>query len=1007
MKSLVAIIALLPASLLFGETFNTPNKVMESFEEGIPEGMVATGRTLSLDFDRMKHGEQSLQWDWRGNDSIVFDTPIGFRRQRALVEGHANLEHTDPMTGDVFEPARGFFMWVYNSEASPQRLRIEFGRGETVDCWFDFNLNFKGWRTIAINYDRGNMVGAAREDMTRMTINAPNTGMGTLYFDNIGLSVPMNPRTVGPNPQLPEIDNHPRLVAQYPHLLYEYSKYTPSFNLEPLSQVTISEFRQLEERAKFIWFEKPVKVDMVKLRKKYGKFEIRREGGSIFGRPLANKNTVLEYFSERGLAKAEALKEFLDWRHAYGGTLISLARAWNSIHDESKKAELAEMFINLFDYGQDQGFAPGAGLGWIHHYSYIIREYAPALLLMRPVLAETGRLDLAIETSKWFNSFGQVYREDLVYGWKGRKAANADELQGILTQRLVCALLMEDTPEKARDIKHFSSYFSNVATAYSNALDETYKPDGTIFHHAGHAYGYGGRAIMGGVRTLKILEGTSFAASAESRRRLVKVARTYYDGLFTDSDMTPKAFASIRFGSYELPGEFSGMVEMLGEEYAPLDGFRMLPYSCVGMRRQADDWLITARAHSKYVYPYESWGKHFFAFPLFIANGYTDVSYPNSLDSFTPSEKNWFDGIDWRRFPGTTSVRLPYEELATRVGQVRDEGGEYLFSDQAFSGGVESSYGAGVQVFKFKGHDKYGIESFTGKKSWFFVGDKVLCLGTDIQSEVAELPVETTLFQTSLTSRSQEIVIDGGSVSTFPFEKTLKGGESHWLIDNRGTGYFIPDGELKVLRSEQVNPNWKDTGEVSGEFAVAWFDHGVSPKDSSYEYVLVADASEADMKEYVRSPSFEVLQKDSAAHVVELLSENATAYAIYVEEGTSFSEGPVRGVNKQSTFLVKKEAGRLRLSVSDPDMNIYDGQEDLLPDGSRGELSPYEREWFFWPSRPNKVQLELRGTWEIDEIVTPMETSETQARILSRSEDSTVVEFICRDGLSTEILLRK
>lgn len=1007
MRTFTVFLCLSVATSLVGESFNLPNKVMESFEDGIPVGLSSTGRSLGLDKDRMKHGQQSLKWQWRGNDRIVFDTPIGYRKQRRLAGSEAALEHTDPNAGIVYEPPRGFFMWVYNTEASAQRLRIQFGRGEEVDCWFDFNLNFKGWRTIALNYDWGNMRGAAREDMTRMTINAPNTGTGVLYFDNVGFSVPMNPRTVGPNPQLPEIHQHPRLVPQYPHLLYEYSKYKPSFNLEPLSADQLKDFRAMEKRAMKFWHDEPMAVDMERIREKFGQFEIRRERDAIYGRPLANKNTVLEYFSERNISRKEAQGEFLDWRYAFGGTLLTLARAWNSTDDPAEKKELAEMFIDLFDYGQDQGFAPGAGLGWLHHYSYIIREYAPSMLLMRSVLKETGRLGLAVETCKWFYGVGQVYREDLVYGWKNRKSANADEMQGILTQRLISALLMEDSPQKARDIKHFSSYFSNVTTAYSNALDETFKPDGTIFHHAGHAYGYGGRAIMGGVRTFKILEGTVFAASDESRQRLLKVTRTYYDGLFTERLAIPKVFASIRFESYELPDQFRGMLEMLGERYEPLDGFMMLPYSCVGLRRKADDWMIASRAHSKYVYPFESWGKSFFAFPLFIGNGYLDVSYPESIDSLTPDGKNWSDGVDWRRFPGTTSVRLPFDEMATRVGQVRDEGGEYLFSDQAFSGGVESSYGVGIQVFQFKGHDKYGLESFTGKKTWFFVGNKVLCLGTDIQSGVAGRPVETTLFQTALDAKGDAIVVDGERVTDFPYEKRIGGGKAHWLIDSRGTGYYVPSGELNVLRSRQVNPDANDTGDSSGDFATAWFDHGIQTKYGEYEYVLFADADEGAIERYAQSPSLEVLQKDSAAHVVELKEENATAFAVYAEEGARFESGVVRGVSKQATLLAKEEGGRLRLTVADPDLNIYDGQEDLMPDGTRAELSVYEREWFFWPSRETTLQVELNGLWEVDEIVVPMETADRQARVVARSERATVVEFICRDGLSTEILLSR
>ncbi|WOO41331.1 chondroitinase family polysaccharide lyase [Rubellicoccus peritrichatus] len=1010
---LIALGAVTLTLLSFAGAISQTDKIMESFENGIPEGLDATG-SLTLDNQRMKHGEQSLRWDWRGNDRLTFDTRIGYRKQRLLTEQDTGLEHTDSATGKVYEPPRGFFVWIYNDQPRQQRIRIEFGREDEVDCWFDYNLDFKGWRTIAVNYDRGNMMGVPREDMTRMTINAPNTGSGIFFFDVLGLSIPMNARTIGPNPQLPHIDPHARLVTQYEHNLLPASQLTPTYPIEALDAQTIADFRRLEEQAAPYWLSESEQAKwseskMEAIEKRYAEFGIVREGDQIFGRPLVKDNVMFEYFVELELSREEAMEGLMSWRYDFGDVLLSIARAWHYTTSAQIKARLEEMFINLFDYGVDQGFDYGAGLGWIHHYSYEIREVAPAMFLMRDPLQRHGRLDKAIEVCKWFHAFNQVYRTDMAYGWEGRKACDADDMQGLLTSRLLCAMMMPDSPEKARDIKHFSSYFSDVATAYANALDETFKPDGTVFHHAGHAYGYGGRGIYGSARTYDILKDTQFEASEDSRKRIAKVAQTYYDGLFTEERMTSKAFASIRFSNYKSADSFKSMLEMVGESYEPLDGFRMLPYTCVGLKRQKNDWMITARAHSKYVYPFESWGKSFFAFPLFIANGYLDVSYPDSLDSLSPSmgKAIWYDGIDWCRWPGATTVRLPYDQLATRVGQVRDEGGEYLFSDQAFSGGVETSYGCGIQVFQFKGHDKYGLESFTGKKSWFFVGNKVVCLGSDIRSDIAEYPVETTLFQCSLTAKDDPITVNGEEIVQFPHEQLLKAEKPQWIIDNRGTGYYVPNGDVYLNRIEQTNPDPQHQGEVSGDFVSAWFDHGNAPKGAEYEYVLIADASEAEMKAFAEEPTIEILQHDSTAHVVALNEEDATAYAVYSEHGASFDKGAVSAVDKQSTFIVKEEGNQLRLSVADPDLNIYDGQEDLLPDGTRTELSIYEREWFFWPSRPNLVRITLKGDWQIAELTQPMETAEHQPKVIAAENGFTVIEFECRDGLSAEVLLNR
>ena len=997
---------------MIGSAYLEPDKSIESFEAGIPAGMAATGRALSLDTTRMKHGTYSVKWVWQGNDRMVFDTPIGYRPQRKLTEESAAMQHVDPSLGDILEPPHGFFMWIYNDRARPQRLRFGFGRGDEVDCWFDYNLNFKGWRTVALNYDRGDMKGRPREDMTRLTIHAPATGSGVFFIDTIGFAVPMNPRTVGPNPQLPDIDPHARLVSQYEHNLYRFSQYTPTFNSEPLTDETVADFRTLEKQALPYWLAdgERGKWDDSKIsgiEKKFAEFEIRREGDNIYGRPLVFGNIMKEYFSEAGIPKDRLWDGIMNWRYDYCGTLFRIAKAWECTESAANKAELERMFMDLFDYGRDQGMAAGAGLGWIHHYAYIIREYVPALFLMREPLERTGRLAEAIRISKWFTGFNRVYREDRAYGWPGRKACDADDMQGLLSLRLLTVLLMPDSPEKARDLKHFSSFFSHVETAYANALDECFKPDGTVFHHAGHAYSYGGRAIFGAVRTCDILRGTAFQASERAAARIRKEARTYYDGLFCKKRIAPKAFASIRFSNYVHPESLDGMLETLGVSYTPLNGYRSLPYTCVGMKRQKNDWMITARTHSKYVYPFESWGTDYFAFPLFIANGYLDVAYPDSPDSLTPEEGVWHPGLDWHRFPGTTSVRLPFDKMVTRVGQVRDEGGEYLFSDQPFSGGVETSYGCGIHAFRFKGHDKYGLESFSGKKSWFFAGNRVVCLGSDISSGIKDYSVETTLFQTHLSADNEVIFLNGKKVDELPFRAVLKGKRTQWLIDNRGTGYYVPRGRVNLIRTKQTNPDPHNAGPASGTFATAWINHGKAPEAAGYEYVLVADASPAGMKAFAAEPGYEVLQKDSTAHVVAFNDEDAVAYAVYAPDGASFGQGAVKNVSRASTFIVKREGDTLRLSVADPDLNIYDGQDDRLPDGSRTELSIYEREWFFRPSRPTRVRITLSGHWNMQKLIQPMETAPEQPRVLSSGAGNTVVEVTCRDGLSTEFLLAR
>ncbi|MCG8310773.1 MAG: hypothetical protein MI975_25515 [Cytophagales bacterium] len=1065
MKTHIFTLLLLFGCVEMAFSTNRPRKIMESFEDGIPSSLNVRGGKISLDSMRMKHGKFALRWDWIGNDALIFNAPIGYHKQRDLsklsgegTEKYLMGEHSSYDNKVVLEPPRGFFMWIHNHQASTRRLTFRFGRGDIVDCEFDYNLNFTGWRTVWIHYDRGDMRGNPDPDMDRLTLVAPATGSGTFYIDAIGLSLPMNPRTVGPNPQLPNIDPHPRLVTQYEHRLLDFHGNRPSFPLEKMTPKMEAALNKLNSKAEeFILPEyqrKSLRNKSIEdITSHYNKFEIRRHGVNIYGRPLVKSNVYDEYFVEMGLGKG-IMDGIMGWRHDFNKILLDIAMHYRSTDNVDDKPRLEDMFINLFDYGVDQGFDVGAGLGWIHHFSYVIREYGPAMFLMRDVLEKHNRLDQAIDIMRWFYGFGQVYREDLVYGVEGRKSEDADDAQGLLMPRLYTALIMKNSPEKVRDLRHYSSFFSNVTSAYANALDEIFKPDGTTFHHAGQTLGYGGRGVHGGAAVLYMLSHSPFKASDASFQRMKKVTTTLFDCLFTAELTGPRAFASIRFTNYSLPEQFyylpalialsaeshdagmAGLYKQLIDtkpEKNEMDIYwikklerrghfdtynyaksRILPYSCIGLRRENNQWMATVRGHSKYVYPYESWGPNFFAYPTFIAYGYLDVSYPKHLDSTQPREGTWLEGYDWHRWPGVTSVYLPYEQIITSPGQQKDEGGEYPFSDQGFVGGVETVDGNSIFVLPFKGHDMFGLQSFTGKKSYFFFDDFVVCLGSNITSKIANYPVETTLIQNVIDSENEKLVTSHGAIHEVPYKKTISKSKPFWMLDYRNTGYFISEipkhTTLSIQRKEQSNPGYQAKDFRSGKFTTVLFDHGITPIDAEYAYAVVMNADEQKMSDFLsemkgKKKPYEIIRQDDKAHIVHSPKHSTISYAIF-DKAVELNKGLVKSVSRPSTFILQETDRGIKLAIADPDLNIYDGQDDLEPDGSRVELSIYSHEWFYWPSRPSMVQVTLKGAWKIERQIKEMETAENKkARIISSNESETVIEYECRDGLSGEVYL--
>jgi hypothetical protein len=197
---------------------------------------------------------------------------------------------------------------------------------------------------------------------------------------------------------------------------------------------------------------------------------------------------------------------------------------------------------------------------------------------------------------------------------------------------------------------------------------------------------------------------------------------------------------------------------------------------------------------------------------------------------------------------------------------------------------------------------------------------------------------------------------------------------------------------------------------VSGEFSTVLFNHGVKPKNASYEYAVLVNADEQKMRQFMLAMNtadkpYEVLQQDEKAHIVSAKAAKTTSYIVF-DADNSFAKGLVSKVSRPSSFAIEQSADGIKLAVADPDLNIYDGQDDRLPNGQRVELSIYEREWYFWPSRETKVRLTLRGQWQIARQLKAIETLNYKTPTIIKSNSiETVIEFACKDGLTAEVLL--
>ena len=182
---------------------------------------------------------------------------------------------------------------------------------------------------------------------------------------------------------------------------------------------------------------------------------------------------------------------------------------------------------------------------------------------------------------------------------------------------------------------------------------------------------------------------------------------------------------------------------------------------------------------------------------------------------------------DYMKIPGATIVqkeKLPNHNTIKKIGTMD------------FVGAVtDGKYG--VVGFDFKSpHDP-----LVARKSWFFFEEEYVCLGAGISTKMKN-EVNTTLNQSLL--RGEVVVSAEGKI------KTLKSGEQtlsdiDWIHHDNIT-YLFPKHQTIFIKNDIAKGSWwriskqisssKDTVELA--VFKTWINHGESPSDASYEYIV-------------------------------------------------------------------------------------------------------------------------------------------------------------------------
>ena len=971
--------------------------------EGIAETYQAdAGSEVLLSTRRYKAGQQSLKWTWQNNGRLVF---------------------TDPAPGRS-EVLTGFRAWVYNEEALDEVLTFRFGTESELSAnnpryQFEFGLNFTGWRTMWIHLQEdarnNSYTGARNGRVTAFEIRAPNSG--AVYLDLMELVERIHSRR-SPDAQVPFVN------ANGADRSREY-RWSQNRLPGPLpSQITDGERQAFETIAARYeaWVlgdnvkddqREPVRIRLNELtayirrgHSNIADYEIRREDDRILGKPLfAALSPYRPYF--QSVFQNVLLRLVLDYRL-------------------NGNEEAKDRVIDVFDYLHDQGWAEGSGVGAMHHEFLRIASYAHAVYLMRDILEDTERLDRELATLRWYSMFGELYEENWDPG------TNADFLRSVGMYRLLYILMMDDSPEKVANMRRYVAWLNNALDIAPGWLD-TIKPDFVGFHHRGiYANAYAPHAFHVASILVYLLHDTPFAVADDKRDNLkqalltAKVMTNTYDistaigGRFplnttvTDGLLPAYMYMALSYPSVDAelagtfmqlwrpqsqllieglfeqvasrimylhtPGAMQMMADFASAGYLPIaapSGHWTLPYGALSIHRRGN-WMVSMKGWSKYVWDFESSAGGENQLGRYLSYG-SVLIYGSGDPVGREASGIVRDGWDWSMWPGTTVIRLSHEQL-------KHEGRDRNFSDETFVGGVNLEGKDGV--FALKLHDTRFNTSFRAVKTVFCFDDVLICLGSGIENDDGGHATVTPLFQAAI-SEDRPTGVNGERVGAIPYAFSGTMGQRAWLMDSRGNGYVVPDGDdLRVQRQVQTPGDFGSEG-GTGAFELAYLDHGPRPQGESYEYAVLVQRSPDGVNAFANAPEYDVWQKDHEAHIVHHRGMKTTGYALFDKDARP-TDGSIVSVSLPSLVMIREVGDGLLLSVADPDFGWR--WEIQTPHRQDGSLIVNQA------SEPRKVEVTVRGKWTLDQ-------SYDLAEIVDEGEDQTVVAFICQDGKSVEVKL--
>ncbi len=458
-----------------------------------PNWRALRGGALSISADCHMGGKHSLLWRW--------------------TQPRARIEVRDPRFLEVVAPSRrnpgsGFVFWLYNARPAKTQLKVFYGKRGKMRGRFLVSLNFKGWRSVYVNWTKN--LGVKAGEVDTLVLEAPDDSpRGFLFIDcmvpKLDYAAPVpdktTPALIPPKPshwvgflyfdQLP--DPYARVKSAPPKALKDMRKlvdaYLPKIDdtKDAAKPLTDEALRQIEREVK-------------------QKYALERRGEFLNGK------WIIAHPAQMPLASDEMVS--LRWLHL--PDTLRLVRLYRGAAPSPNRDKLLTIIFDLLDHLLNCGYAYGSRGGClrIDHFGYIARPWPHIIALLRPELERTGRLRGQLAAMTWFAGLGRI---------KSRGGCNCDTLNTQGESLFMGVLLQPDDLMRYRLLRNFSDWLSHGVFC-------NFKPDGSTFHHAMHFPAYTYRAVQRAAWLCHALSHTAFRLTPAAHTR---IKRAVYASAYT------------------------------------------------------------------------------------------------------------------------------------------------------------------------------------------------------------------------------------------------------------------------------------------------------------------------------------------------------------------------------------------------------------------------------------------------------------------------------------------